>query len=226
MNIAKSIAARLPNRVQVALKKAHYGRQIRRGTFETPEPEFQALEKYVRPGDWVIDIGANIGHYTLRMSRLVGPAGRVLAFEPMLQTFELLSSNVFAGRLHNVTLFNIALSSSAALGSMQVPKFDESGLDNLYQARLVQGGEFSVLCLPLDALPLPARIRLVKIDAEGHDLEVLKGMRAMLVRDWPVLIVEAAANGPVQAWLEGLGFKIHKTDGSPNITAVPPAASQ
>ena len=114
MKIAKSIAARLPNRMQVALKKAHYGRQIRRGKFETPEPEFQTLEKYVRPGDWVVDIGANIGHYTLRMSRRVGPAGRVLAFEPMLQTFELLSSNVYAGQIHNVTLFNIALSSTAA----------------------------------------------------------------------------------------------------------------
>src|SRR6185312_12382199 len=94
MNTLKRIAARLPQPVQHRLKRALYAHQIRRGTFRTPEPEFDLLPQLVRPGSVVIDVGANIGHYTLRLAQLVGPEGRVYAFEPMPKTFDLLCRNV------------------------------------------------------------------------------------------------------------------------------------
>lgn len=60
MPLLKKIAARLPNRWQVEMMRHHFGRQIRNGTFATDEPEYALLHGLVSPGDWVIDIGANI----------------------------------------------------------------------------------------------------------------------------------------------------------------------
>ena len=57
---------------------------IRRGRFRPNDPEYEQLPLFVKPGDWVIDIGANVGYYTWRLAHLVGQHGRVLAIEPMV----------------------------------------------------------------------------------------------------------------------------------------------
>lgn len=197
MHWLKRLASRLPRRVQQELKRVRFRRQIRSGNFVTAEPEFARLGEWLREGDWVIDIGANIGHYTLRMAELVGRGGRVLAFEPVPETFELLTANVSAVGARNVSLFNVAVSARAAVLALSMPRFD-SGLVNYYMAGLTStakvacdpGTEFEVLTLALDALVLPRRIALIKIDVEGHELNVLQGMEALLRREHPFLIVE------------------------------------
>ena len=65
-----------------------------RKRFVSDEPEFAVLDQYVRPGDWVVDVGVKIGHYTKRLSDLVGLNRRVLAFEAMPVTFSILAANV------------------------------------------------------------------------------------------------------------------------------------
>ena len=50
----------------------------------------------VSPRDWIVDVGANVGHYTKRLSELVGPKGRVIAFEPILETFSILSESALS----------------------------------------------------------------------------------------------------------------------------------
>lgn len=94
MTMLKRIAARLPNRWLSELKRIHFGRQIAKGTFESSEPEYRLLPDLIAPGDWVIDIGANVGHYTKAFSERVGARGRVIAFEPVPTTFALLAANV------------------------------------------------------------------------------------------------------------------------------------
>jgi FkbM family methyltransferase len=120
-----------------------------------------------------------------------------------------------------VTLFNVALSSSAAVLSMTIPPYEHTHLNNYYQARISSEGEYPVLCLPLDAIPIPRSARLVKIDAEGHDLQVLLGMESLLLRDRPLLIVEASRTGPIASWLSERGYLIRKAGNSPNIVAEP-----
>jgi hypothetical protein len=105
LQIMKKLASRLPERSLLALKRLHYARLIRRGTFCSDEPEYSMLEQIVSPGDWVIDVGANVGQYTLRLSELVKASGRVFAFEPIPQTFELLAANCLLAPYRNVTLF-------------------------------------------------------------------------------------------------------------------------
>ena len=215
------MVSRLPKGVQLEVRRLYFLLKIRLGTFIPNEPEIAAIPSLVRLGDWAIDVGANVGYYTCQLARCVGPTGRVLAFEPVEQTFELLSTNVRAFGAKNVTLFNVAASSSAAVVGMDIPTFSETGLDNFYQARLTGRGEHPVLCIPLDGIPIPRAIRLVKIDAEGHDLEVLKGMESLISRDRPVLIVEASETGEIGDWLRERGYAISKAAGSSNICAQP-----
>jgi FkbM family methyltransferase len=211
--------ARLPHGVQFELRRANFSRQIRRGSFVPDEPEIAEITRYARAGDWAIDVGANVGHYACHMARCVGPSGRVLAFEPVPVTFALLAANVRASGAANVTLFNVALSSSAAVLRMAVPPYEHTRVNNYYQAHISQAGEYPVLCLPLDAIPMPGPVRLVKIDAEGHDLQVLQGMEGLLRRDRPALIVEASRTGPVAAWLSERSYAIRKAVGPFNIVA-------
>jgi FkbM family methyltransferase len=219
--LLQGVVAHLPKGTQFELRRANFLRQIRRGSFVPDEPEMAEITRHVRAGDLVIDVGANVGHYTCHMSKCVGPSGRVLAFEPIPVSFALLAANVCASGASNVTLFNVALSSSAAVLSMTVPPYEHSQLKNYYQARISSEGEYPVLCLPLDAIPIPGSARLVKIDAEGHDLQVLMGMKSLLQRDRPVLIVEASRTGLIASWLSERGYSIRKAGGSCNIVAEP-----
>jgi FkbM family methyltransferase len=215
LNLLKRIAGRLPKRWQQSLKRFHFGRQIRRHRFVTREPEYEQLQNFVSPGDWVVDVGANVGHYTVRLSELVGSQGRVAAFEPVPETFELLAANVALLPSKNVTLINAAASDRAYVSSMSIPVCD-TGLDNNYMAQLSTSGSGPrVLCLPIDDLHLPHAVRLVKVDAEGHELPVLKGMVDLLERDRPVLIVEDNDDA-VTDWLEDLGYTGQKLPKSSN----------
>lgn len=217
MHLIKRMAAKLPGDWQLALRRRLYARQIRRNAFRTSEPEYERLGEWIHEGDWVLDIGANIGHYTKRFSELVGKTGRVLAFEPVPDTFALLTANVRLFAHANVSLFNAAVSDRLDLCGMTVPEF-ETGLRNYYEARLADaaGAAFSVLTLPIDRLDIAPRVALVKIDAEDHEAAVLSGMARLLERHHPILIVETG-DEKVVACLGALGYEAERLSGSPNI---------
>ena len=211
----KRMASHLPPSYQQEMKRLHFSRQIRRGTFRSNEPEYSRLEQWVGLGDHVLDLGANVGHYTARLSEIVGQSGRVFAFEPVARTFELLSANVAKLRLHNVTLLNVAASDSIAVLGMNMPRFD-TGLTNYYMAQIsTDNPRLSVFALPVDALLLPAPVKLAKIDVEGHELSALMGMATILKRDHPTLIVEGLSD-TVAAYLVSFGYSYEQLRGSPN----------
>jgi FkbM family methyltransferase len=213
----KTIAARLPKHWQQELKRVYFRRQVRRRRFGTWEPEYALLPRFVARGDWVLDVGANVGHYTLRAAELVGTEGRVIALEPVPDTFALLAANAAARSLQNVTLINAAASASGHVAGMNIPEAD-TGLAEYALAHLTAqplASEPRVLCLPIDALPLPHRIRLVKIDAERHELYVLQGMKDLLHRDHPIVIAEDNV-AEVPDFLRGFGYFTAKLTGSSN----------
>jgi FkbM family methyltransferase len=211
----KRLAGRLPLRVQQELKRIYFARGLRNGTFRSDEREFQRLEEWLETGDWVLDVGANVGHYTAKLSKVVGASGRVLAFEPMRETFELLSANVARLPSRNVTLFNVAASDCTRLAGMTIPRSDED-VENYYMAHLAEGiGTSSVLCLAVDALGLAAKIKLAKVDVEGHEFAALKGMERIIARDRPILIVEGNSE-KVEAFLAQYGYEAKHDEQSPN----------
>ena len=214
-NILKKLASRLPLLYQQEMKRVYFGRQIRKGTFKAEEQEFHMLAKWVQSGDCVLDIGANVGHYTNSLSNLVGVKGRVIAFEPVPYTFEILASNVTKFHYKNVTLLNVAASQETTVLGIYIPMFD-TGLNNYYMAQLTNGSEeLSVLCLPIDSLNISQSISLAKMDVEGHEISVLIGMRHLLKRDHPLLIVEGDSD-EVAAYLKDFGYSFEKLKGSSN----------
>lgn len=218
-NHLKRLAAGLPLEWQHRVKRAHFRMQIRRGRFTTPEPDYLALPRFVTPGDWVVDLGANVGHYTKALSDLVGPNGRVIAFEPVPDTFALLATNVLLFRYANVTLVNAAVSDVQGLASMTIPQFD-TGLRNFYEAKLdIEAPDrpsLRVMTMALDSLRLPRRLAFVKIDVEGHEMRALEGMAATLERDHPVLVVETRVP-EVRDWVYAFGYTSQRLPGSPNL---------
>jgi FkbM family methyltransferase len=217
MKLLKRIAATLPPVWQNELKRIHFRRQIRRDSFVTSEPEYSILSTLISAGDWVIDVGANVGHYTKRFSELVGPTGRVIAFEPVPETFALLAANLQVLAKTNVTLINAAVSDKTNLVGMSIPAFD-TGLRNFYQAYLSDSSDsgLQVLTLSLNSLNLTHKITLIKIDAEGHEAGVLRGMHQILLRDNPTLIVETGSR-EIEDSMEGIGYTSERLDGSPNV---------
>ena len=212
---AKKIASKLPLRMQQEMKKWHFGRKIKKNVFCSDEPEFFLLEKWVMPGSLVLDIGANVGHYTIKLSQLVGGKGRVIAFEPVPATFELLVSNVAYVPFNNTTLLNCAASSAASFLGFDFPEFD-SGLSNYYMAHITDhASKFSVLCLPVDCLELSQSVSLVKVDVEGHEYAALSGVKKILRRDHPIVIAEGFDDN-VTTFMTSLGYQIEQLPDSPN----------
>ena len=213
----KRLALLLPQHLQAELKRHYYARQIIKGTFASREPEYKILPDLIKPGDWAIDVGANVGYYTKRLSELVGPSGRVVAFEPVPYTFALLASNLHFFAHPNVTLVNAAVSDKTDLAGISLPLL-RRGLPNYYQATLTPGANraFSVLTLALDSLFVAQPITLVKIDTEGHEALVLKGMQRLLSLHHPTLIVETDS-AEIIAGLASLGYVYRKLPHSPNL---------
>jgi FkbM family methyltransferase len=148
----------------------------RRGGFEVAMTE--GMRRATQSGDVVWDIGANIGEYTVKFAEWVGPSGSVFAFEPARET---------VGRLRdgtrdclNVTVIPAALSDRAGRGGVVR---DESANGTTFRISTESGGAGEVELLTGDDAIAAGRATLpnvVKIDVEGHELEVLLGMRQAL----------------------------------------------
>jgi FkbM family methyltransferase len=215
-SLAKRVAALLPEARQQELKRRHFRKEIERDSFRTDEPEWTQVEQWLKHGDWAIDVGANVGHYTKKFSDLVGAAGRVIAFEPVPATFELLAANAARFSNANVTLLNLAASEATRVISMSIPLF-ETGLNNYYQAAISnENTGLQALTCSIDSLDLPQRVRVLKIDAEGHDAVVLRGARSLLERDHPVVIIESVSS-EVIAMMGSLGYSSERLPGSSNV---------
>lgn len=177
-----------------AVSKWYFFRQIQSGRFKSIEAEWERLSTWLKPGDWCIDVGANVGRYSLRMSELVGATGQVIAFEPLTHTFSLLTHFVEKGNYRNISLLNVAATEQTSLIHMAsdvTPLNAAFIFDTKTRSRISWDGEGeSKLGVSIDALKLSHRVALVKIDVEGHELSVCKGMKDLILRDLPVMIVE------------------------------------
>jgi FkbM family methyltransferase len=219
--LLKRVASHLPWPVRQTLRACKYRFEFATGRFRSGEPEFDELTTLIHKGDWVLDIGANVGQYTLRMSDLAGMEGRVIAFEPIIETAELLISMSRRSRYRNVTVLNTAVSDRAGLLSFRVP-VSADGLPDYFQARVSGEGDRLVPCFAIDDLHLPHRIALVKIDVEQHEVSVLRGMRDLIARDLPTLIIEAH-EGVYGEFLSEHGYQMRqKASGSSNLVFISP----
>ncbi len=135
----------------------------------------------LRAGDVFLDVGGNLGLFTIFGAKTVGPGGTVLVFEPETTAFSRLSENVKLNGLCNLRLFKIALSDSRstkrlALGDPEAVSQSAHLADEGGPSELVQSVGFDLFAAS-EGLPVP---RVVKMDIEGHEFTALKGMRSTL----------------------------------------------
>lgn len=152
----------------------------------------RCLRQLLHPGGTAIDVGANIGYFTAVMAQCVGPKGAVWSFEPVSETFELLTSCRSLNGYEQVTALNLAL--GAAEGSAEIV-FDprHSGLATMHAAQ-VSGATQTVSVRRLDALVAeglaPARPDLLKVDVEGHEFDALRGAGQTIAAARPAIVFE------------------------------------
>jgi FkbM family methyltransferase len=135
------------------------------------------IKENVKEGDVVLDVGAHIGYYTLLMSRLVGPSGKVYSFEPSPRNFAILKRNVKVNGYKNIILEQKAVSNNNGKANLYYKK-DRSSGDSI--SKKVGDAFTEVDMVYLDDYLKEKKINFAKIDVEGEELNVLKGMKNIL----------------------------------------------
>ncbi len=170
----------------------------------TAEPHLQrAIRQYVRAGDTVYDVGANMGYVTLTLARQVGARGRVAAFEPVAENLQKLRENVANNGLTNVSVFDVAASDqpgeavirmtgSSSMASMVWYKRDASAVEEKVKTAAIDD--------LVDSGALPENPTFVKIDVEGAEALVLRGMQRTIAAARPVLFIECSDAGREASW--------------------------
>lgn len=172
--------------------------------------DIDIFRQYIAEGDAVIDVGANFGHHTVVFSKLVGPAGRVMAIEAQAPIFQLTNANAVVNGCRNIIPLHVA--AGADRGTVTMYPVDYEGDANFgalgINTRAIVGrphnGE-EVESWPVDELArrhLPDRtISFVKIDVQAFELFVLQGMTELLARDRPTVFTEISP-----AWMAKAGY--------------------
>jgi FkbM family methyltransferase len=184
------------------------------GMYEISGTRF--LQAVLRPGMTVVDVGANTGYYTLWASRLVGPLGRVYAFEPVPDLASTLRHNIELNGMRNITVRNEAVSASAGRATLHVSRAESNtGLSSLVMSEDV--GQLSerlqVETIGLDDLAsyLDRPIDFIKIDVEGAEELVFRGAARLLAAERaPAFLFESYAVTSLAMRLEGYGYQVRR----------------
>jgi FkbM family methyltransferase len=211
-----------------------WGRRMRARTFDRTlylwmhrlglmgSSERTVLGQLVRPGMTAVDVGANLGLYSLLLEGLVGPAGRVIAFEPDPELFSLLRENC-AENGAPVEARQVALGLEP--GRMILQRLILNSGDNHLGAagRAAFRRPLEVEVAPLDSLMPGLRPDFIKVDVQGWELKVLKGMEgtlracggaAVYLEFWPTGLRRAGDSpGELFSYLRGLDFRLYSCAG-------------
>jgi FkbM family methyltransferase len=178
-----------------------------------------ALRGFVPAGGTAIDIGANLGEWTVPLARAVGPEGRLLAIEPAPRAAAALEKTLAANALRQAAVLRCALGEADGSAELAMPLVISARADT-GTARVgpaAAGHETLEVALSrldaLVALHRLDRIDFIKIDVEGHERRVLDGASESLARFRPVLVVETGHEGAgeralIRNRLEGLGYRM------------------
>lgn len=169
------------------LSRCRYGWMLHSGPYigkcfelygEYSEAEVAMMRQFVRAGDTVIDVGANIGDLTIPLSRMVGDAGRVYAVESHPELFNVLCANLALNGITNTRPLNAFVAPSR-----------DTDTGGQWGANAYVGDVWRTEFLGLDELDLDA-CHLLKIDVDGKELEVLRSGEMQIERFRPILYFE------------------------------------
>jgi len=187
-----------------------------RGTYEPLLTEY--FRDHVRPGEVVVDIGANLGYFSLLFSQLVGDRGQVHCIEPDPDNFALLLKNLSANNCRNATAIQAAAADRT--GSIRLYLCNDMGDHRTYDS----GDGRRSIEVPAtrvdDVLERHPTVDWIKLDAQGAEPAILEGMRELIARSqrvrlamefWPYGLEKFGVSGRhVLAMLEEMGFIIYR----------------
>jgi FkbM family methyltransferase len=151
------------------------------------------ISRTLSDGDTFIDIGANMGCFTLVGSELVGSRGRVIAFEPIENVAVLLEQNVRMNGQENVTIVKKAVYEENTVLPFYLARKENLGMSSMFRHDTESGSIVNVDALTLDSYLKSdniTKLKLIKIDIEGAELPALRGMERTIDQFKPILLVE------------------------------------
>ena len=212
------------------------------GEFYEPEVSY-FITNVLEEGDCFIDVGGHVGYFSMLAAHAVGPSGQVYTFEPEARNARQIRAHISLNRLHNVELFEEAVGQEEGEAQLHI-NADNSGGHALWdvgahpynersrshhEVKPVRRGTLDQLM----ARTATQRIRLVKIDAEGSELRILKGaMLLLLARRVPYVICEINEFGlhqmgttgrAMRAFMQACGYSCYRmTAAAPFLIPFPP----
>lgn len=188
------------------------GRSIRSfGVYDLALSEF--IFRVVRKHDFLLDVGANVGYTSLLMAERLEGTGRLISFEPLPELYNVLSHNVSPEEFPQVELRELALSDKTGEAILTLPAdFEKNdGIATLEERN--EGTKIRIQTARLDDLKIKDKIRLIKLDVEGHELAVLRGgVETITKSEVDFILYEdlGKQTAEVTNILNGLGYKVFK----------------
>lgn len=182
----------------------------------------------LKAGDVFLDLGANLGYFSLLASTLVGESGKVIAFEPNAQNLQLLYSSIIENQFKNIKVYPVAASDSP-----QILKLTSFGSNGYLEAASAGNSNFQFVqsVVADDLLGAEARLDVVKMDIEGYETLALRGMDKTISRHKPVIFTEFSpwhiknrCDVEPQDYLTqlaGYGYKLSIIEPSGTVTPAP-----
>lgn len=197
-------------------KDMYVGKSIEKyGEYSYFETEF--LKSLINAGDVVIDVGANIGALTVPLAQKIGPSGYMLAFEPQQFIYYILCGNIALNNLANTHVFQrLVAETDGEIRTIPVLDFDKEGN---FGALTAQETAETVLACPVSTVSIDALqltfAKLIKVDVEGAEVEVLRGAKKTIERSGSYLYVECLDIKQAKTLLDFLdeinySFKFHQ----------------
>jgi FkbM family methyltransferase len=194
--VANMIAAK---RGMVFPKKFDWDWKLEMLLWEYESETVALCKRLIKPGMNVVDAGAHIGYYTLLFSELVGPSGKVYAFEPHPDNFPLLLHNTRCGKYHNVVPVQKAISDQ--IGLVKLFESTKTGSHSLYDSEIASGQTF-VETTTLDAFLVEIGappVHLIKMDIQGAEPAALIGMSDLIARSKQLMLIVEYCPGCLMA---------------------------
>ncbi len=196
----------------------------------------QFIAQVLRPGDVFVDIGANLGYFTLVAANAVGRSGCVHAFEPEPRNFALLQRNVVLNSFSHVACHQMAIGARSSAATLHLSGAN-LGAHSLMDKQDLGDGITVPLKTLVDALANESRpLRMIKIDIQGLEMDVLKGMEGRLApqQPRPEIVMEFSpkdiqSSDPdllyFRDFVQRFGYRLRAFIANDRATVMPPAVS-
>ncbi|MFY8019944.1 MAG: FkbM family methyltransferase [Bacteroidia bacterium] len=179
----------------LALVSSTYIRLIANGRLKKKYPELFFLEKLIQPGFTCVDIGANVGYYSVFLSKYAGKTGHVYSVEPVPMFANVFLKNTKSFALNNITLYQVALGAEQKEITLETPVLDgvfRHGLTRVVDAASNTGGlSYKAKMLIADDLfKNLARLDFLKCDVEGYEVYLFPQMKDTIQKFKPLIQIE------------------------------------